>query len=432
MPHLSPHFVDPIFLFLAELSWVNLRFALGNDLRWARARLLSLIALQPGHPHRGSEFVSALFCDSFLLDSSSCKWQWRNWNGVHSNFWSAHCPLAVCQPPHHSNHTAVGLVVPSALRFQSSAFASPEHTLRSSNEALCNVVSHSKPNTHFVTGIHSVLGLLRFTLPKRSHQAGRALVTNYLPCHLSGGILPSRPFWHLDNICYLCVFHQPRQDCRVFSEFLLRAAFNVAFGCSDEATQQHHCVVDEPVGWLVSWTQGSPMWSPDLQANRWISPISQLSMVLRHLSSMRHCSWRSTALVGRQLVSNISSYLTGVSPGWSVWPGQSQFRSSSCQPIASGQISGSFVWWFNVSFVLGAIHHFVIVWGCICVMSVCMFCVCFCRDVVVVLLSLRVARVWVSFSQSQHHEKNKKTTWKQQSQQKILQTEITKQEITKT
>ena len=34
----------------------------------------------------------------------------------------------------------------------------------------------------------------------------------------------------------------------------------------------------------------------------------------------------------------------------------------------------------------GAVHHFVIVWGCVCVLSVCMSCVRFCGGVVEVLL----------------------------------------------
>ena len=34
-----------------------------------------------------------------------------------------------------------------------------------------------------------------------------------------------------------CVFHQPRQDWRGFSEFLLRAACNVAFDWSDDSAQ---------------------------------------------------------------------------------------------------------------------------------------------------------------------------------------------------
>ena len=44
------------------------------------------------------------------------------------------------------------------------------------------------------------------------------------------------------------------------------------------------------------------------------------------------------------------------------------------------------VGWLNVSLVLGSMHHNVIVWGCICVLSVCMsvscLCMRFCGDVV--------------------------------------------------
>ena len=108
------------------------------------------------------------------------------------------------------------------------------------------------------------------------------------------------------------------------------------------------------------------------------------------------------------------------------------------------------VGWLNVSLVLGAIHHIVIVWGCVCVLSVCMSCVHFCGDVVEVFAFARCVCVWVSFSQSQHptkkrnkptekHEKTqapkkvrKQRTWKQQSQQQFTAKIITKQEITKT
>ena len=49
---------------------------------------------------------------------------------------------------------------------------------------------------------------------------------------------------------------------------------------------------------------------------------------------------------------------------------------------------------FNVSLVVGAIHHFVIVWV-VFVFCVCMSCVRFGTDVVEVLLLLRVACVCV-------------------------------------
>ena len=74
----------------------------------------------------------------------------------------------------------------------------------------------------------------------------------FLPCTLSRGVLPSRPY--LTRRSYAtCVFHQPGWDLRVFSEFFLRAAVNVASGCADDSAQQHHCVLDEPVRWLVSF-----------------------------------------------------------------------------------------------------------------------------------------------------------------------------------
>ena len=106
------------------------------------------------------------------------------------------------------------------------------------------------------------------------------------------------------------------------------------------------------------------------------------------------------------------------------------------------------VGWLNVSYVLGAIHHIVIVWGCVCVLSVCMSCVRFCGDVVegFCFCALRVcgcrsAKVntrWKNETnpqkkntKRQHHEKPTKNTWKQQSQQQITAKGITEQEITK-
>ena len=90
------------------------------------------------------------------LDSCSLKWQRRDWNGVHSNFWSVHCPLSVRHPPRCSNHTVNGFSVPSVLRFQSPNFTTSEHTICVPNETLCAVASHPKPNPVLISGVHPV------------------------------------------------------------------------------------------------------------------------------------------------------------------------------------------------------------------------------------------------------------------------------------
>ena len=392
MPHLSPHFVDPIFLFLAELSWVNLRFAIGNDLRWARARFLSLVVLQPGHPHRGSEFVSALFCDSFLLDSSSCKWQWRNWNGVHSNFWSALCPLAVCQTPHHSNHTAVGLVVPSALRFQSSAFASPEHTLHSSNEALCNVVSHSKPNTHFVTGIHSVLGPVEICLAN-TFSPSRTGSCDKLPAMPSLG-------WHSP----VSTFLTPGQH--------MLPAYSTNHGKIAESSLSFSYVLPS-------------MWHLVVLMKR-RSSITVLSMSpLDGLSPERKDCWLRVAIQcdtahdvpPRRKAPRVQHFFVPDSClSWMVrltWPVPVPFLVLPTHSLGPNfrfvrlVIQCLFCVWCDSSFC-----HRVGLY--LCYVCVYVLCVCFCRDVVVVLLSLRVARVCgcrsAKVNITKKQENNMKTT----------------------
>ena len=106
--------------------------------------------------NRGSELVNVLLSDSFPLDSCFLKRQRRDWNGVHSNFWSVHCPPAVCHSPRYSNHAVDCFRVPSVLRFQSPDFMSSEHTICNPGETLCAVVSHSKPNSVLISGVDPV------------------------------------------------------------------------------------------------------------------------------------------------------------------------------------------------------------------------------------------------------------------------------------
>ena len=88
--------------------------------------------------------------------SGSFKWQWRDWDRVHSNFWSVHCPSAVYHSPRYTTYCLDVFCVPSALRFQSSDFASSEYTICIPHEALCAGVSHPKPNSVLISWVHSV------------------------------------------------------------------------------------------------------------------------------------------------------------------------------------------------------------------------------------------------------------------------------------
>ena len=64
--------------------------------------------------------------------------------------------FSVCHPQRHSNHTIDGFFVTSVLRFPSPNFSGSEHAICIPNEALCAVVSHSKPNPILISGVHSV------------------------------------------------------------------------------------------------------------------------------------------------------------------------------------------------------------------------------------------------------------------------------------
>ena len=94
------------------------------------------------------------------------------------------------------------------------------------------------------------------------------------------------------------------------------------------------------------------------------------------------------------------------------------------------------VGWLNVSLVLGAIHHIVIVWGCVCVLSVCMSCVHFCGDVVEVFAFARLCVcVGVVQPKSTPDEKTKQThrkARKDTSTQKSKKTKNMKTTVTTT
>ena len=80
--------------------------------------------------------------------------------------------------------------VPSALRFQPSDFGSSEHTICISNVAFslqakfCTCIQNS-----FCSWV-----LLRSASPTLSHQTRENYCDGFLPCSLSNGVPPSRPF----------------------------------------------------------------------------------------------------------------------------------------------------------------------------------------------------------------------------------------------
>ena len=192
--------------------------------------------------NRGSELVDVLLGDSLPLYSCTLG---RDWNGVHLSFWSVHCPPSICHSPRNSNHAVDGFCVPSVLRFQSPDFTSSEHTICNPNETLCTVVSHSKPNSVLISGVHPVHRICDLScqhlLSERDEVLCRLLavkslkwcppVTTFLtPGQDTSGML-----------------HQPWHDGRVVIEWFLHPALNVALGCSNDSTQQHYRVLDKPI-----------------------------------------------------------------------------------------------------------------------------------------------------------------------------------------
>ena len=99
----------------------------------------------------GSEIIKVLLCDPFSQNSFSCTWQWRDGSWIYTNCWRVHgptCRLSISNAP----------LVPSALRFQSSAFTCSKHTVCITNEAFYTVVFRSESHSELVSGIHSVQG----------------------------------------------------------------------------------------------------------------------------------------------------------------------------------------------------------------------------------------------------------------------------------
>ena len=95
----------------------SIRFLQRSEWAYALFVVFECVCASNSGPH------SSMFClVIFPLDSCSFKWQWWDWNWVHLNFWSVHCPPAVCHSPSYFNDAVDAFFVPSALRFQYSDF----------------------------------------------------------------------------------------------------------------------------------------------------------------------------------------------------------------------------------------------------------------------------------------------------------------------
>ena len=104
--------------------------------KWACALFDVFDSVATRASNSDSELVDVLLGDSLPLDSCSFTWQWRDWNWVHSNIWSVHCPSAVC-------------FVPSALRFQYSDFTgSTPSAFFMKHHALLLRIPSQIPNLH--------------------------------------------------------------------------------------------------------------------------------------------------------------------------------------------------------------------------------------------------------------------------------------------
>ena len=128
--------------------------------------------------------------------------------------------------------------VPSALRFQSSDITSSH--------------SHSKPNPELVSGIHSVHGICGDLLFLHSPTKWDQFLCRFLAMQSFERRLSVTTLLASGQDSSI-MFHQPRQDRRFVAGWFLRAAPNVAVDGSDDSTYQHHCVLDEPLRFFVSF-----------------------------------------------------------------------------------------------------------------------------------------------------------------------------------
>ena len=143
--------------------------------------------------------------------------------GVHSNFWPVNCPPSICHSPRYSNHTVDNSCVPSVLRLQPSDFTSSEHTICIPDETFCAVVSHSKPYSVLISGVHPV-PRFRGDLPSQHFLSKRdKLLCRLLAVQSLKGRLSVTTFLAPGQDAS-GVLHQPWHDRRVVAEWFLRSA----------------------------------------------------------------------------------------------------------------------------------------------------------------------------------------------------------------
>ena len=124
-----------------------------------------------GASNDSSEFVDVLLGESLPLNSCSIKWQRKDFDRVHSNFWPVHFLSAACHSPKYSNYIHDGFFVSSALRFQPSDFEGSEYVICISTEAFC-----TDYRTCIVDSFCS-RDLRRLVSPAPSHQTDQVLAS---------------------------------------------------------------------------------------------------------------------------------------------------------------------------------------------------------------------------------------------------------------
>ena len=168
----------------------------------------------------GSEGFDVWPGDSLPLHSSSLKRHQWWWQRVNLCCRPVYSPLAINHFPPDSDHIVNGFCVHLSC-------CSILLTSRALKHLLRTVVSHSQP--------HSDNGSEEIGLASTFSLNGTNSCVSFVPFYLSNAVRPSRIFWHLDKMLPR-MFHQPRQDWEVSSEFFLCAALHVALDGSDDAT----------------------------------------------------------------------------------------------------------------------------------------------------------------------------------------------------
>ena len=126
----------------------------------------------------GSDFFDVLLGDSVPQDSYFVKWQWRDWDRVHSNFWSV-LPSVVLQG------TPITLLMTSLSHLLCGSNLLISHTLNTPSaftmklSTLSFRISSQLPNLYL--GIHCAWDLRRLASPTLSHQMRLMFVS--VSCH---------------------------------------------------------------------------------------------------------------------------------------------------------------------------------------------------------------------------------------------------------